>query len=274
MEIINIPLGEGSVGIIRQIKIGDQLFAIKQFKKGKFGQKEYSIHSILNHENILRFIVGNEQFIVSELMLPYDLFEFLQRAGQMSVNASNCILKQLVNALKYMHQLRIAHRDIKLENVLVDKFNYKIKLCDFNLCTKLDDGKVQKCIGTDGYIAPEINSIGSIDALNLQECDIHSLGVLYYILLFGSFPFKTSNSSCAIYKLIQQNKWEQFWLYSQKNKAKKVPPYCLELIKGMIAQHPRLRFTLDEILDRIGDINEIEYFNEMQDIHTRLKQKI
>lgn len=41
----------------------------------------------------MKFIVGNEKFIVTELMLPFDLFEFVKSAGSMSVNASNCILK-------------------------------------------------------------------------------------------------------------------------------------------------------------------------------------
>ncbi|CAD8126035.1 unnamed protein product [Paramecium sonneborni] len=262
MQIIDITMGEGSVGIIKQVKIGDEIFALKQFKK-KSGEKEYNIHSKLNHENILKFIVGNEEYIISELMLPYDLFEFVKSAGQMSVNASNCILKQLVNALKYMHQLGIVHRDIKLENVLVDGSNYKIKLSDFDASLNIDDGKVPKLIGTSGYLAPEINSIGLIDALNLLECDIHSLGVLYYILLFGTFPFKTTKASCVLYKMIQQNKWEEFWYYSQRNKTKKVPSDCLELIKGMIEQNPQQRFTLDQILDRIGEINEIDYVNEM-----------
>ena len=66
-----------------------------------------------------------------------------------------------------MHQLRIAHRDIKLENVLVDEMDYKVKLCDFNSSENLDVGKVSKNIGTEVYLAPEINSIGNIDALNL-----------------------------------------------------------------------------------------------------------
>lgn len=93
-------------------------------------------------------------------MIPFDLFEFVKVAGSMSVNASNCILKQLTSAIKYMHELRIAHRDIKLENVLVDEIDYKVKICDFNLSNSLDEGKVSKMIGTDVYIAPEINSIG------------------------------------------------------------------------------------------------------------------
>lgn len=58
-------------------------------------------------------------------------------------------------------------------------------------------------IGTDVYIAPEINSIGQIDALMLKECDIFSLGVAYFILLFGKFPFKSSNKSCPYFRLIQ-----------------------------------------------------------------------
>ena len=66
----------------------------------------------------------------------------------------------------------------------------------------MDEGKVTNIIGTEGYIAPEINFVGSIDALNLKECDIFSLGVLYFTLLFGKFPFKTTDKSCPYFKII------------------------------------------------------------------------
>ncbi|CAD8106896.1 unnamed protein product [Paramecium primaurelia] len=273
MEITNITLGEGTVAIVKQIKIGENMFAIKQFKK-KYGRKEYIIHSQLNHPNIVKFIVGNEKFIVTELMMPYDLFEFVKIAGQISVNASNCILKQLVGALKYMHEeKRIIHRDIKLENVLVDEITYQVKICDFNVSQSLDEGKVTNIIGTEGYIAPEINYIGSIDALNLKECDIFSLGVLYFTLLFGKFPFKTTDKSCPYFKIIQQNKWDEFWYYTQKNIVKKVPPFCLELIQGMIQIDPKNRLSLDQILNNIENINEMEYINEMSSICTNLKRQ-
>ncbi|CAD8152592.1 unnamed protein product [Paramecium octaurelia] len=271
MEVLDIKLGEGAVSVVKQIKIGESMFALKQYKK-MCAQKEHLIHAMLNHPNIVKFIVGNEKFIVTELMIPFDLFEFVKTAGSMSVNASNCILRQLAGALKYMHQLRIAHRDIKLENVLVDELNFQVKICDFNASQSLDEGKVSKMIGTDVYMAPELNSIGSIDALNLQECDIFSLGVVYYILLFGVFPFKTTDKSCPYYRLIQQNKWGEFWYYSQRNKEKKVPPFCMELIQGMIQIDPKKRLTLDEVLNSIENVNEMEYIKEMQEIHTRRRQ--
>ncbi|CAD8173306.1 unnamed protein product [Paramecium pentaurelia] len=270
MKIIELQINDGKLGFIKQVQIGNKLYAIKQFKH-KGGDQEYRIHKLLKHPNILNFINGNENYIVTELMIPFDLYFFVKTAGSMSVNTSNYILKQLVDALKYMHQLRIAHRDVKLENVLVDEQNYQIKLCDFDASESLDSGKVHNQVGTSCYMSPEINFYGKIDAQNLIECDIHALGVLYYILLFGKYPFNTTNKSCSLYILILKNNWDKFWYYSQRNRSEKIPISCLELIEGMINYDPKKRLTLDEILYRIGQINEIEYINEMKNVHYKLQ---
>ncbi|CAK66241.1 unnamed protein product (macronuclear) [Paramecium tetraurelia] len=271
MQIIEISLGEGAVGYVKKVKIEDNLYAIKQFNSRQ-GSNEYLIHQQLKHPNIVNFISGNKDYIITELMSPFCLFDFIKNAGSMSVNASNCILKQLVGGLKYMHQKRIAHRDVKLDNVLVDEQNYKIKLCDFDVSVSLDEGKVKNQVGTFDYLAPEINHYGEISALNLQECDIHSLGVLYFILLFGHPPFKQANKSSVYYRLIIENRWEEFWLHFQRRRTQQIPPHCLELIQGMIQNNPKNRFTLDEILNRIEPVNEIEYVNEMQKVHLKLKE--
>ncbi|CAD8181995.1 unnamed protein product [Paramecium octaurelia] len=271
MQIIEISLGEGSVGQVKKVKIEDNLYAIKQFNS-RLGSNEYRIHQQLKHPNILNFIQGNEDYIITELMSPFSLFDFVKTARSMSVNASNCILKQLVEALKYMHQQRIAHRDVKLENVLVDEQNFKIKLCDFDVSVSLDEGKVQNQVGTFNYLAPEINHYGEINALNLQECDIHSLGVLYFTLLFGNFPFKQANQSNGMYRLIIENNWEKFWHIFQSRRTQQIPPICLELIQGMIEYNPKQRFTLDDILNKIEPVNEIEYVNEMQKVHIQLQE--
>ena len=92
-------------------------------------------------------------------------------------------------AIHECHSLGFAHRDIKLENVLLDK-NFNSKLADFTFCTPVEGSKglnySDTYLGTEGYMAPEIinNSYYGISV------DIWALGVLFYFMLFAEYPFK------------------------------------------------------------------------------------
>ena len=86
-----------------------------------------------------------------------------------------------------MHSQKIAHRDIKLENILIDT-NEKIKIIDFGFSVNFhQDGKKMKMLcGTPCYMAPEIVSKKHYDA---ARADIWAMGIVLYRILFGIFPF-------------------------------------------------------------------------------------
>lgn len=86
-----------------------------------------------------------------------------------------CYLAQIVNSLKYLHQHKVIHRDLKLGNLFLNE-NMEIKLGDFGLATKLEyDGEKKKTIcGTPNYIAPEILEGKG----HSYEVDIWSVGVI------------------------------------------------------------------------------------------------
>lgn len=100
------------------------------------------------------------------------------------------MFKQIVEGINYCHKINIVHRDIKLENILLDEFkNAKIIDFGFAICTP-DTSKLKIFCGTPQYMSPEI--VSKIDYIG-QKADIWSLGILLYCMLCGKFPFKGIN---------------------------------------------------------------------------------
>ena len=102
-------------------------------------------------------------------------------------------MKQLILAVNHCHSNGIAHRDLKPENIIfnADNNQYSLKIIDFGLSkvTPKDGSRMMKTIvGTPYYLAPEV-----FEGQYQKECDCWSLGVIAYILLFGSIPFKGSS---------------------------------------------------------------------------------
>ena len=101
-----------------------------------------------------------------------------------------------------MHQIGIVHRDIKLDNILLDGHG-NVKIGDFGLATKLEfDGERKRTIcGTPNYIAPEVLEGKQGHS---YEVDIWSIGVIIYTLIIGKPPFETSDVKTT-YKRIRMN---------------------------------------------------------------------
>ena len=106
------------------------------------------------------------------------------------------IMKDLVKGLTYLHSVKIVHRDIKLDNILISK-DMRIKLIDFGFSTFDDQIHYDFC-GTPHYISPEIIGKGGYMG---QPADIWALGVLLYKILTGSFPFKGLNDKMLFRKI-------------------------------------------------------------------------
>jgi serine/threonine protein kinase len=115
------------------------------------------------------------------------------------------LFKQVISAIHYCHSRCITHRDIKLENILLNDKKDKVKLIDFGFSTCIpNDKKVKLFCGTPSYMAPEIVSKKDYTG---PPADVWALGVLYYALLCGKFPFKGSNDK-ELYKRICKNELE------------------------------------------------------------------
>lgn len=97
----------------------------------------------------------------------------------------------MVQGIYYCHQRNVTHRDIKLENILLDETRERVKIIDFGFSTCIPhERKVKIFCGTPSYMAPEI--VSKIEYSG-PPADIWALGVLLYALLCGKFPFRGSN---------------------------------------------------------------------------------
>ena len=98
------------------------------------------------------------------------------------------IFKQLTEGIHYLHSNSYVHRDIKLENILIDKKNKTIKIIDFGFSVSVQpDKKLCMFCGTPSYMAPEIVSK---QEYNGKFVDFWAMGILLFTMLCGTFPFK------------------------------------------------------------------------------------
>merc|ERR1712224_707570 len=110
--------------------------------------------------------------------------------------------KQLIDQIEYLNSRNIVHRDIKLENILIDdKMN--LKLADFGFATDKDIENLDLFRGTQSYMAPEIRNG---DTYNGKQTDIFSLGVVLFTLVVGYFPFNTASHKDKFYRFLTMGK--------------------------------------------------------------------
>lgn len=144
------------------------------------------------------------------------------------------IFRQIVDAMREMHSQNIAHRDMKLENILIDYQTRKVKIIDFGYSVRIEPNQKQliSC-GTPSYMAPEIVKKSPYDL----SVDVWACGVILFKLLTGVFPFR-GNSEKDLNKKIVTGKLEypSFVNCGAKN-----------LINLMLRLDPRDRITIQDV---------------------------
>ena len=172
----------------------------ERLKKPKAEQKhktEVAIQMSLDHPNVVKaldfFQDVHYTYLVLELCPGGSLKSLLRKKGRFSEDEAVKYLHDILNGLSYLHDNRIIHRDLKLDNFLIDK-DGNIKIADFGLSAKLnyDDERKHSICGTPNYISPELlmNAKKGIS----YEVDIWAVGVSTYGMLFGSLPFQTKHT--------------------------------------------------------------------------------
>ena len=236
----------GKVNIALHIGSG-RLVAIKIFTKEKL-KTERKIRKVRNEINILSklrhpfinqildtFETEKYVFIVMEYICA-DLLSFIRKREKLSENISKIIFKQIIEGLKYINKKKIVHRDIKLDNILIDLDN-TVKICDFGVSKRIseDELMIDHC-GTPGYISPEIYKNKGYEGF---QCDIWSAGVTLYYMLSGNQPFRAYSIKEMEIKVIK----------GEFEEIKDISNEANDLIKKMLVVDPEKRIKINEILN-------------------------
>jgi len=138
-------------------------------------------------------------YMVMEFVSGGELFDHIVNRGHYSEHDAALVIRQIIEAVAYLHSNNIAHRDLKPENLLCTGPNNEIiKVADFGLSKEFDDSMETMC-GTPDYVAPEVlRGNGYTNAV-----DIWSIGVVTYVMLCGSPPFYGSDDKEVFLKILQ-----------------------------------------------------------------------
>ena len=192
-----------------------------------------------------------QQYIILDYVSNLDLFYYVKNSNEIDENKIKSLFYRILEIVDQCHSKGICHRDLKLENILLDNECNPI-LCDFGFAgfSEEEDGSgcLTEFLGTNYYASPEI--LRQIP-YNGIKCDIFSLGVILFCLVFKSFPFSSATKSNSLYKLIFRKKYNEYWEeIGNKNGIKKVVQVseeCKRLIFKMLAYNPNERPSIDEI---------------------------
>lgn len=228
-------------------KIIDRNKAPDDFLK-KFLPRELDIYLKLDHPNIVKIYeiieIMHRVYIFMELAEGGDLLDFIRKHVILQNNIAKRMFGELAQAIKYCHNMQISHRDLKCENILLDRY-YHIKLADFGFARSCVDLETNKRIlsrtycGSAAYAAPEI--LQGIP-YNPKLYDIWSLGCILYIMVCGKMPYDDSD----IKKMIKSQ-------YDSKNKFPqkiydRLDPLVKDLINTMLEPDVTKRANIDKVL--------------------------
>lgn len=217
-----------------------ELSRVKDEKSLDFFFREVEVMRSLDHPNICRlhavYPTVDYLFMVMDLCEGGDLLTTYHFKSEQE--AANIVLK-VTSAVRYMHDRHIAHRDLKLDNILTDytKDGTDVKVVDFGLSAHFEDFRLEHdIVGTWVYMAPEVISGSHFP----RTCDMWSIGVISYLLLCGYPPFGGS-STAELKEQIQHGTYQfhyDAWS-SISNTAK-------NFIKRLLVRNPQERMSAAE----------------------------
>jgi serine/threonine protein kinase len=249
-EIRELGRSRSSSSFLCRRKRDGRLFTIKKVEKELLREQpqalialvnEISIQRCLKHPHIVALLEVHEAqdhiSMVRDFCAYGDIYKWVTSRKHFSMPSAARITKHVLEALAYLHNLGILHRDIKLENILITGED-TCKLSDFGLAVRL--GKFEPCCcGSPGYVAPEV--------LRHQPygtpADVFSLGVVLFVLLSGRSPFTGKTPK----EILKRNK--QATPTFREKDWENVPRLAVDLVQRMLIPNPAKRITAQRALE-------------------------
>ncbi|BBH05731.1 SNF1-related protein kinase 2.7 [Prunus dulcis] len=239
-----------------------ELYAVKFIERGlkidEHVQREIMNHRSLKHPNIIRFkevlLTPTDLAIVMEYAAGGELFERICTAGRFSEDEARYFFQQLISGVSYCHSMQICHRDLKLENTLLDGSSApRLKICDFGYSKAINyfiyntfrpssvlHSQPKSTVGTPAYIAPEVLSRKEYDG---KIADVWSCGVTLYVMLVGAYPFEDPEDPRNFRKTLQRILSVHYSIPDYV----RVSMECRHLLSRIFVANPEKRITIPEI---------------------------
>ena len=263
----------GKVNIGLNILTG-RIVAIKSFNKKNI-INEASKNKILYETNLMRglchpsvtkiletFECEKYMLIIMEYISGGNLQNFVKKRRKLCEKTAKILFRQIIQGIRYIHSRGIVHRDIKLENILLD-LNNIIKICDFGVGKLIKPNTILKdqC-GTPVYMAPEILKGNGYKGFPV---DVWSAGVALYIMLSGTLPFNKDKDHDLEYSILNNNIKEIKDISDEGN----------NLLKNILEKDPNKRYTCNQILEHpwlnsnlVDDENpDLDYNNNIKNVN-------
>jgi serine/threonine protein kinase len=203
--------------------------------------REVETLKALSHPHIVKisncYTLPNMQMVVvMEYLEGGELLGLLKEKGTFNEPTARKIFKQIAEAVSHCHRENIIHRDLKLENVLLEnKEEKKIKVADFGIAGVADTINPDFDVGTLRYMAPEV--LSRKEKNNSAAVDVWACGVMLYCMVFGKLPFSEGNSA-AITQAIINGKF----VFPQKSI---ISSQCQDLITLLLTLDPKARPSMN-----------------------------
>ncbi|XP_065875141.1 serine/threonine-protein kinase SRK2I isoform X1 [Euphorbia lathyris] len=245
-------IGAGNFGVARLMtdKVTKELVAVKYIERGdkidENVQREIINHRSLRHPNIVRFkeviLTPTHLAIVMEYASGGELFEKICNAGRFREDEARFYFQQLISGVSYCHAMQVCHRDLKLENTLLDGSPApRLKICDFGYSkSAVLHSQPKSTVGTPAYIAPEVLLRQEYDG---KIADVWSCGVTLYVMLVGAYPFEDPDDAKDFRKTIQRILNVQYSIPD----IVQISPECRNLISRIFVFDPAARISIPEI---------------------------
>lgn len=223
------------------------------------------------HPNVLQTldVLKDDQYLYS--FMPFcsggELFGFVEREGRFSEPVARFWFRQILNGLLHLQKMGVCHRDISLENILVDECTRSL-IIDMGMCLRVpftsDDGSVtdasegtlrrlmspQGQCGKPNYISPEV--LLNSDPFDGFAIDLWAAGIILFIMLVGLPPFEWANRDDPRFLMITNGR-----LMSMLRQWRRpVSEEAGDLLQRMLREDPRDRLSLSEVMDHMWVVRD------------------